>query len=370
MTATANGNVPRVLHLLACDNWGGTEIQISTQVKVMDPGAARQAVAILQPPGVVHERLTRMGAQVWSLAGPGGMAGAAVRLARILRSERFDILECFGFQAGLVARAARLADRRSKLVVGVRGLHFTESEDPNGFKTRLVIAIERAMQRTVTLYDANSAGAREFLASKGFDRERFVVIPNGVDADVPVARLDGGGSRLICVARFVARKRHDVLLQALARVRETVPDLQCEMVGYGPTMESAQALAGELGLAGAVEFVGRQSHAEIRERLAAADIFVLTSMSEGMPGSVMEAMAAGLPVVASDVNGTNEVVRHDRTGLLVAPGDAEATADALRRLLADPQLRRSMGETGRRTVLEEYSFARVAAGKARLYASL
>jgi len=299
--------------------------------------------------------------------------GAAVRLARLLRRERIDLVEAYGFKCGLVARVACLLGRRPALVIAVRGLHFTEAEDPDGLKTRFVLAVERALEPTVARYDANSRGARNFLVGRGFAASRFTVIVNGVDAEsVPAANLavHTGPPAIVCVARFVPRKRHDVLIRALAQVRDAGQDFRCELIGYGPTVAEAEALVAEFGLGDRVGFAGRLDQPAIARRLATADIFILTSLWEGMPGSVLEAMAAALPVVGSDVNGTNEVIVSGVTGTLVPPADVEATAAALLELARDPGLRVRMGRAGRERIEREYSFERVVAEKEAFYCEL
>lgn len=365
---------PKVLHLLACDNWGGTEVQVTTQVLGWDPAHGEQCVAILAPAGVVHERLRSARVKAWSLAGAGGRAGAVVRLARILRHQRIDLVEAYGFTAGLVARAAIVVSgNRARLILGIRGLHFTEAEDPNGPKTRLVLAVERALAPTVARYDANSCGARDFLVERGFPQERFTVIINGVAAEgVPTAAPSSRGKRplVVCVSRFVPRKRHDVLLRALALVRDLGDDFSCDLVGYGPTLEEARELSRELGLDDHVQFSGAMRQPDVTRRLAEADLFVQTSLWEGMPGSVLEAMAAALPVVGSDVNGTREVVVHEVTGLLVPAADIAATADAIRALLRNPDKRHRMGQAARERIERAHSFENVRRQKAALYEML
>ena len=347
---------------------------MSTQVLLSDATHPRQDVAILDPPGVVHARLSAAGVGVTSLAGPGGLAGASWRLSRLLARGGYDVLESYGFRAGLVARAGlglALPRRPPRLVIGVRGLHFTEAEEPNGRKTRLVLAIERLLSPTVAQYDANSHGARSFLISHGFSESKMTVIVNGVDADVPTSRpADVTTPVIVCTARFVPRKRHDVLLAALALLRDGGVDFRCELIGYGPTLETARRRCVALGLEGHVTFLGRQSQSAVTERLAEGHIFVLNSLWEGMPGGVLEAMAAGLPVVGTDVNGTNEVVIDGETGLLVLADDPTALAAALGRLIADPAERGSMGTAGRLRITSEFSFANVVRSKASLYRTL
>lgn len=360
----------RGLHVLACDALAGTEVQISNIVLRWPKGAGEQGVAILAAPGVLHARLRDGGRSVWSLAGRGGLAGAVVRLLRVMHRFRPDVVEAYGFRACLVARAACLLAGQLPLVVGVRSLHFTEGE-PGERRTRLAMSIERALGFQVAAYDANSAGARDFLVGHGFPAAKFHVIPNGVDLTAFPARAparEEDAPEIVYVARMIELKRHDILLRALAAVGAA--RFRCTLIGDGPTLPEMRALAESLGLGNAVTFTGALEQREIFARLARADVFVQTSRYEGMPGSVLEAMAAGLPVIGTDVNGTRELVEHNETGLLVPYDDVDATAEALRRLLADRPLRERLGAAGRRRAEAGFDLARIVERKAQLYAAV
>ena len=175
---------------------------------------------------------------------------------------------------------------------------------------------------------------------------------------------------VICVARFVPRKRQEVLIRAVASLVVAGRAVICEFVGSGPTLEMMRATAASCGAPEAFLFSGRLPQAEAAARVREADIFVLCSLWEGMPGSVLEAMSAGLPVVATDVSGTREVVVDGETGLLVPPDDAQRLADALASLIDDVELRVTLGRAGRRKVAEEYSFDRLVAAKEAFFASI
>jgi glycosyltransferase involved in cell wall biosynthesis len=326
----------------------------------------------MAPRGELYQWMKESGVDVESLAGRLGIFGVVLRLVRTLRHRRVDAIEAYGFRAVTLTRIVGLAVGRPAIIVGVRGLHLSEAEDAHGWKTRLGIAIERALAWTVTCYDANSEGARDFLVSRGLPSEKFVVIPNGVDLDsFSQTRTNSEAIvKAVCVARFIPRKRHDLLLHALARIRESGVDMQCELIGYGPMRRQIEAVTRELGLDDRVIVVGSVSPEEVCLRLAGADVFVLTSQWEGMPGSVLEAMAAGLPVVASKVNGTSEVIQDGVTGFLVPQDDADATAEALIRLARDPELRQRMGAAGRERITQHFSVARMVSEKEELYTRL
>jgi glycosyltransferase involved in cell wall biosynthesis len=179
----------------------------------------------------------------------------------------------------------------------------------------------------------------EGLAARVCDAARSVVIRNGVDVDVPQASLDGEPPRVVSVGRLKAPKDFATLAAALSRVHASH---RAVVIGDGPDRRL---------LEGRVELLGERD--DVAQQLAASDVFVLVSTSEGMPVSVLEAMAAGLPVVASAVGGIPELVGD--TALLVPPSDPDALAEALERLLGDVDLRRRLGAAARQRVLEHFT---------------
>jgi glycosyltransferase involved in cell wall biosynthesis len=355
-----------VLHLLVTDSWGGTEVQVAELVKRAPvQGECRHAVAVLVPRGVLGTSLAAAGHEVHLLGGPGGALGYLYRLARLLRARRPDVLEAYGFRAAMTARAAiALSGARPRLLVGVRGLHIIEAEDPDEPRTRAVLAVERVLARVTSGYDANSQGGRDFLVANGFPAGKFTVIPNGVEpllSEPPPESSHAGPLRLLCVARFVPRKQQHVLLRALASLSDL--DLVCSFVGDGPERHSVERLAQSLSLDGTARFCGSRPRGEVVEMLSEADIFVLCSLWEGLPGSVLEAMSAGVAVVGTDVNGTRELIDHDRTGLLVPSGDERALADAIRRLATDPTLRDRLALAAWCEATTHYSYEQLVARK-------
>jgi glycosyltransferase involved in cell wall biosynthesis len=165
---------------------------------------------------------------------------------------------------------------------------------------------------------------------------------------------DRDGCEILCVAALSRRKGHHVLLHALAMCRAQDERAHLVLAGDGAERERLEALAAELGIADAVRFDGAVGHDRVPSLYASADVFCLPSFAEGVPTVLMEAMATGLPVVATNINGVAELVDDEQTGLLVAPARADLLAAALARMTNDPELRARMGEAGRRRVIERY----------------
>jgi glycosyltransferase involved in cell wall biosynthesis len=209
-------------------------------------------------------------------------------------------------------------------------------------------------------------------------RTRWVVLRNGVDVDryatgetqrAARARLGLDPRRAVIgtIGRLEPRKGHDVLLAAMRLVagatNGTCP--QVLLVGDGPLREALERRTDELGLGHVVRFTGNLS--DVRPALAAMDMFVLSSHEEGMSNALLEAMAAGRPVIATAAGGTSEIVASERTGLLVPVADAGALAAAVQRLLADPGMAERLGGAARAFVTRELSARARVAELERLY---
>lgn len=208
---------------------------------------------------------------------------------------------------------------------------------------------------------------RRFITVSEYDRQlgrswwvaplnRMKVIHNGVP-DGPEewrARPGTDSPQLIMVARFEKQKDHLTLLQALARLKDL--DWSLLLVGEGPTRPDMEKWVADNGLQSKVTFTGFCPHREVPNHLAQSHIFLLISLWEGFPCSILEAMRAGLPVVVSDVGGSGEAVRDGETGYVVDREDVDALADTLKPLLTDGDLRREMGAAGRKFYQESFTF--------------
>jgi glycosyltransferase involved in cell wall biosynthesis/peptidoglycan/xylan/chitin deacetylase (PgdA/CDA1 family) len=194
--------------------------------------------------------------------------------------------------------------------------------------------------------------------------DRIRVVRCGVDPGLFATREHPrreGPTRILCVASFEKVKGHEHLLDACALLRDRGVEFVCDLVGEGPLRRDAESRIARLGLRGVVRALGSKPRPEVIRMLREADVAVLASQMtkegkrEGIPVALMEAMAAGLPVVASAISGIPELVEDSRTGILVRPGDPNGLADALHRLAADADLRRRMGAAGRRRVTERFN---------------
>jgi len=197
----------------------------------------------------------------------------------------------------------------------------------------------------------------EFLTTYGkMPREKFVVIPNGLSVDYWTSReSERSGKQVVCVAQFRPEKGQGELIPVLKLIARTNPDFECLFAGEGPSRITVQGLVQDLGLANNTRFLGQLNRIAVRDLLASADIFVLPSLVEGLPGSVMEAMASRLPVVATDVGGTRELVIHGETGFLVPRNRPDLFASYIQDLLNNASLRLAMGNRGRKRIEEQFT---------------
>jgi glycosyltransferase involved in cell wall biosynthesis len=271
----------------------------------------------------------------------------------LFRRERPLVVHANSSKAGVLGRLAAVAARVPVRFFTVHGWAFTAHR---GLAATAYLWADRLMSAftTTTICVAHgelSAGVR----ARTCRPDRTVVIHNGVPLDVPRRpSRDTTPVTLLSVGRLRAPKDFLTLVRAMAALEPGLAGLR--IAGDGPERAALADEVARLGLESTVELLGTRT--DVAELLAGADVFVLSSDSEGLPMSVLEAMAAGLPVVASAVGGVPEAVRDGETGTLVPPGDSAALAHALRRLVSDPALRDRLGEAGRRRVEREFSLER------------
>jgi glycosyltransferase involved in cell wall biosynthesis len=281
-------------------------------------------------------------------------------LARILSEYRVDILHSHLFGSSL---AASPVGWLSGVPVIIETPHLREAWRRGLIKGSYFV--DRAVGKCVDHYIAVSeANARYLIERKGLPARKVHVIHNGCDLrkydperGAPKGMKDSLGFAeddliIVAVGRLEPQKGHRILLEAHARVLGEVPRARLVCVGTGALAHELREQAHRLQIENDVRFVGYQSN--IADWLALADISVLPSLFEGLPLVAIESLAAQRPMVATAVDGTAEVVINERTGLTVPPKNVEALADALIRLLRQPELGRQLARAGRQWVLEHF----------------
>jgi glycosyltransferase involved in cell wall biosynthesis len=288
---------------------------------------------------------------------------ALAELVRLFRRERPLVLHANSSKAGILGRLAAVVARVPVRFFTVHGWAFKATR---GIAATAYLWADRLMSPLTSATICVAHGERRAgLRARTCRASRTVVIHNGVPLDGPrrPPRSASDPVTLVSVGRLRPPKDFATLLRAVAALEPGSARLR--IAGDGPERAALAAEVARLGLESTVELMGTRT--DVAELLAGADVFVLSSDSEGLPMSVLEAMAARLPVVASAVGGVPEAVRDGETGTLVPPRDSAALAEALRRLVADPALRDRLGEAGRRRVEREFSLARFEREHLELY---
>jgi glycosyltransferase involved in cell wall biosynthesis len=308
-----------------------------------------------------------------AVAGKRDVRGAAALLERV-RVLRPDVLHCHDRRAGLLGRTFGRLSRTPALVYTLHGVADGLSDLVAGnmraaprrrrdpwyylFAERW---IHRATGgRVVVPSHAVAKFAVEFI---GLPADRVDVVPNGVDIDRFVARPAAGhsGYTAVWLGIMTPVKRLDVLLGAVSEVS----GLQLRLLGSGPQQATIAEEIAARGLGDRVRMPGPV--ADPAAALAESDVFVMTSAAENCPMSVLQAMACGLPIIATRVGGIPEMIRDGVDGLLVPPGDASALADALRVVVADPEAGRTMGKQARERACDEFTTGRCVDGLLETY---
>ncbi len=340
---------------------GGTERQMSELIQRLDRRRFDVHVACFHREGAWLPRVEASApVSVFPIRGfarPQTLAQAAA-FARWCRARRIAVLQTCDFYAntfGLPAAAlagvpVRLGSRR----------------ELNPDKTTTQITLQRHAYRFAHAIVVNSGAAAETVRHEGVSTDRTRVISNGISMDLYEPRVAPRPVTTIAtVANLRPEKAHEVLLHAAATLAPRHRGLRYLVVGDGPRRQELQALAASLGVNRQVTFLGHRE--DVPALLAQADIYVLPSRSEAFPNGAMEAMAAGVPVIASRVGGLLDLIEEDRTGILVSPADPPELAAAIERLVMNPERAFAIGTAAREEIVRRYSFDRMVRAFEDLY---
>ncbi len=303
-------------------------------------------------------------------------ARATLALWRVFQREQPDIVHTHTSKAGAVGRVAAWLARIPIVIHTPHGhiLYGYYGRAMSGIIRLVERALARITDRIVTLTDR---GAQEHVQYRIAGPEKFVTIPSGialsafrsVRVNPAVKRKELGlpeeGPIIGTVGRLVPIKGHAWLLRAVPRVLAEFPQTTFVFIGEGPLWSQLRQLASELGITSHVMFLGARQ--DVPECLAVFDLFAFPSINEGMGRALIEAMAVGLPVVASRVGGIPDIVEDGKNGVLVPPMDEGPLADAVLGLLRDPQRRGAYGEAAKRSVDDRFDVGSMVNSIERLY---
>jgi glycosyltransferase involved in cell wall biosynthesis len=313
--------------------------------------------------GKLADQLAARGVAV-HLHGPGGLAQVTRRMAATIRETGSpDVLHCHNEGPAIAGALLRARTRIRKVVATRHGL--VPPGQSRGRETKFWLAA-RLIDSVVAVCEA---AHRNLEQGPLAIRRKIVTIYNGA---TPAERTAANSAEpptdeftLINVARHAQEKDLGSLLRGFTLARKQAPELRLMLVGSGPVSAEMQQLAAELGAAEDVRFLGERS--DVGDLLAMADVFVLSSYSEGLPIALLEAMAAGVPQIVTDVGGMGEVVNMSGGGIVIPARDPAAITGAILRLRTDKEQRRVFGERSRDCYYQRFTPERMAAEYLSLY---
>ena len=359
--------------LLLCQNLnvgGAEELLRATSARLPAEGVDTAVVAITRR-GPLAQEIARAGTPVYLATGqPGPRDPAAfVRLVRLLRYERPDVVHTFLLNACLYGRLAAIFARVPLILAAEQNVYTAKKRRHAHFERLLATGTFRVVACCQVVADA-------YHRQTGVASEKIAVVYNAVAFDpLPSAEERASARALLglrpdalvvgTLGRLTEQKAHRTLLEAVARLALRLPHVALVIAGDGPLRGELEAQAVRLGLGDRVRFLGvRRDRATL---YGAMDVFALPSLWEGLSLSLIEAMGAGRPLVATAVGGNPEVIEDLRTGLLVPSGDPRALAEALESLLRDPQLSRTLGAAACEAARTRFGIDRHVAEIADLY---
>ena len=384
MNDSSSGHFPRILHIITRLDAGGSATNTIVSVAGLRKEGFETALAYgttRDPDGAIRRRLESLGLPLFFVPGlvrnpsPLNDFKAWLDLKRLLRDNRFDLVHTHTSKAGVIGRLAARA-------YGVPAVHTAHGHVFYGYfgrlLTRVFVGIERRMaplaERLISLTDEETQEALE----RNIGRPgQYVTIPSGVpiaqfrdiDRSDPTFRKRLGippeATVFLSVGRLTWVKGYDMLLEAFSKAGFGSERPWLVLVGDGEERGKLEEQAKRLKIIDRVCFTGEL--ADIREALAASTVFVLSSRNEGMGRVLVEAMAAGLPVIGTAVGGIPTLVKDGETGLLVPGGDAGALAKAMERLRAGPELRARLAERASRFIYPAYDESCMIASIAAVY---
>ena len=333
----------KILQVIPCFCFGGAETMCENLTYALKKmGHELCVVSLATDHTPITRRMEAAGVQIEYLDKKPGLDLSMIpKLVTLMKQEKPDVVHTHLSVIKYVGLAAKLAGVK-KCVHTVHNVAHEEAEGPlqkitNRFYFSagwsVPVALSPEVQKTI-------------LDLYGLQEEKVPVIYNGIDLSRCLPKQDYAAESLtlIHIGRFNVQKNHRGLLEAFQLLLRDIPDCQLRLLGDGELREETERYARELGIAEQVEILGSQSN--VYPYLQQADIFLLPSLFEGMPMTIIEAMGTGLPVVASAVGGVPDMLRHEESGILVSL-DPEEISNACRRLAKDETLRRKLGENAR-----------------------
>ncbi len=345
----ASANIARLLVQM-----GNEVLVLTAQCGNLPKEELCAGVRILRGPAV-----RRYGDRSTAMEQSSFIVGASIRAFSLVRHFKPDVtLAFFGLPSGAVAWLL-------KIVLGIPYVVSLRGGDVPGFRPydfwlyhKLAVPFLHVIWRNASAVVANSTGLRD-LATAFDSTINIPIVQNGVDLErFSLARHDWSPVRILSVGRVVYQKGYDLAVLALAGLKDL--EWEWRIAGDGPQLPGLQAMIQRHGLEEHVHFLGWQTADQLKKQYTEANLFLFPSRHEGMPNAVLEAMASGLPVVATKVAGSEELVVNGETGTLVPVEDVAALREALRPFLVETEMREKMGNAARPRVEQSFTWMRTA----------
>jgi glycosyltransferase involved in cell wall biosynthesis len=363
-----------VFYITSTSDIGGAETMLLRFLQSADRRRFNFFVCSLSGSGLLTARCSALDVPAWNLNLTKVFhAHRLARLYSLLRRNAIDLVQTFGLRADTIGRPlARLA-RVPVVISSIRS--------PDPWRKSYHVLLDRLTAPLVDLFIANSeAGRQSRIERERFPAEKIITIHNGieplrsglsVDRTAVLARfgIPVNASPLVgVIANIRSMKGHSEVIAATAELLGEYPRMKVLFAGRDSLGGRMQAAAMQRGVADSVVFLNYQEN--VGEVYSILDVFLLPSHWEGCPSSVLEAMAYGLPIVATDVGGIPEIIEHGKTGLLIPPRQPEAIVEALSYLFAHPDVRKELGAAGRKVLEEKFSLQRMTEAISRCYLDL
>ncbi|MDQ7014931.1 MAG: glycosyltransferase [Gammaproteobacteria bacterium] len=328
-------------------NMGGAETMIFSLICDLDAQRITPYALSMSVDDALKQTFLDTGIPVYECPKGSGLDWRLpLRIAKILRREKIDILHTHNFASWLWGGLASLFAPRCKLVHTQHSNIVLNRLPPKPLRSLLA----RISKKVVTVSDP----VAEHLQRDGFvPANKLQVIYNGIPLKPEQHSKDPDYRHLAIVARLVPVKNHDLLIRSFAQACQLQNNIKLDILGDGPLRDELQQLSNSLGMGDKIKFWGEVPNA--RALMTSFDAFVLSSLSEGLSISILEALAAGLPVIATDVGGNGTLIHHQKNGLLVPSEDQQQLATSINRVLADEDLRTKMGQESLKIVTEGFS---------------